>query len=438
MFLSETEIDELLPSVCELEALFDELWPICRSITGDGLRASFKLLEKIIPYEIREIPTGVEVFDWKIPNEWNIRDAYIKDESGQKIVDFKLNNLHVVNYSEPVRKTLSLTELQAHLHSLPEIPDAIPYVTSYYKSTWGFCISHNQRMLLKDEMYEVIIDSTLEPGNLTYGHKMIPSTTGSREEFLISTYLCHPSMANNELSGPIVTSYLYNLINQIPERHFNYRFVCVPETIGAIAFLSQSGDLLRERCRGGLVVTCCGDVNAVTYKRTKRGNAQIDKVAENVITYSDLKNKIIKDFFPTGSDERQYCSPGFDLPVGSITRSMYADYREYHTSLDNKDFISFEAFRESIALYLKVLISFENNLKYKNLSPYCEPMLGKRGLYSNFGASKKSHLRQKAYLNILSYSDGTVDLVDIANKMQLSIYDLIPFVKDLKTVNLIK
>lgn len=438
MYLSEEQIEKRLPSEGDLENLFDKLWPICRSISGNGLRESFALLHEIFPAELIEIPTGTKVFDWEIPKEWNIRQAYILDSQGRKVVDFRDNNLHVVNYSIPVHKRLTLEELQQHLHSLPELPQAIPYITSYYSPNWGFCMSHTQRLELREDMYEVFIDSDHTDGSVTLGHKYLPSTVGSEKEFLLSTYLCHPSMANNELSGPIVTTFLYKILSSLPERKFNYRFICVPETIGSIAYLAKFGEELKQNCIGGLVVTCVGDAHAVNYKKSRRGNTRIDRTAENVISTCNLSNKIIKDFFPFGSDERQYCSPGFNLPVGSITRTMYGEYKEYHTSLDSKGFISFKALRDSIGLFLKVLFTFEFNEKYENQSPYCEPMLGKRNLYSNVGGKRLTNLGSKAYLNLLAYSDGTNDLVEIANRMGISAYELIPYVKDLQQVNLLK
>ena len=437
MYLEEKDLKALIPSETEIEKLFDELWPICRSLTGNGVKDSFKILQKNIPLDIVNTPSGTEVFDWKIPQEWNIHDAYVIDPSGKKIIDFKENNLHIVNCSIPFRGTVSLEELQAHLYSLPEQPNAIPYVTSYYRPQWGFCLEHSKREKLKNGNYQVVIDSTLRDGHLTYGHLVLPSTEGRKEEVILSTYICHPSMANNELSGPIVTSYIYSALSKIKKRKFNYRFIFIPETIGAITYLHQHGDHLKENCVGGLVVTCCGDDKAINYKKSKNGNSVIDKIAINIVSHSKLSNIKIKDFFPTGSDERQYNSPGFNLNVGSITRSMYAEYPEYHTSLDNKNFISFKAFQDTIAVYLKTLIVLDSNDYFINQSPYGEPMLGKRGLYSAIGGSKNLEIQQKSLLYLLTYSDGQHDLVDIANKMNISAYDILPFLDKLIEVNLL-
>lgn len=425
------EIKKLLPSEKELESIFDELWPICRSITGQGIRDSFQILNKIIPLEIRTLHSGRQVFDWTIPKEWNIWDAYILDPNGSRIVDFKNNNLHILNYSIPIETEVELDELQNHLYSLEDQPDAIPYVTSYYKERWGFCVTHNQRQSLKLGKYKVVIKTSLQAGVLNYGHLVVPSTTGNKKEVLISSYLCHPSMANNELSGPILVAFLYQALIKLEHREYNYRFVIVPETIGSICFLSEFGEQLKENCIAGLVATCVGDKFNYNYKRSKRGDSIIDKICENLFSHIDHNSVKIRDFFPTGSDERQYCSPGFNLPIGSITRSLYGEFKEYHTSLDNKDFIDISSLKESLELYLKAVLSLENNHKFVNTNPNCEPMLGKRGLYNTIGASKDMAQRQRAFMYLLSYSDGSLDLVDIANKSDMSCYDLIEYCKEL-------
>lgn len=424
-------IKNLLPSEKELESIFDELWPICRSITGNGIRKSFEIFHKIIPLEIKSIATGKKVFDWEVPREWNISEAYLVDPDGNKIIDFKENNLHILNYSIPFEDELDLEELQGHLYSLEDQPEAIPYVTSYYKERWGFCLSHNQRKNLKPGKYRVVIRTTLTEGELNYGHLVLPSTVGNKKEVLISSYLCHPSMANNELSGPILLAYLYKSLKNLPKREYNYRFVIVPETIGSICFLSEFGNQLKENCIAGLVATCVGDKYSYNYKKSKQGNTSIDKICENLFSFIDHKNVKIRDFFPTGSDERQYCSPGFNLPVGSITRSLYGEFKEYHTSLDNKEFIDFTSLNESLELYLKVILVLENNFTFKNTNPNCEPMLGKRGLYNTVGASRDMAERQKAFMYLLSYSDGSLDLVDIANKANMSCFEIIEYSKEL-------
>lgn len=405
----------------EIEQYFDRLWPICRSITGNGLRDSLKIISEIVPLDITEVKSGTRVFDWIVPKEWNINDAYILDPKGNKICDFRVNNLHVVSYSVPVNKKLSFEELNAHLHYIEELPDAIPYITSYYKETWGFCISYKQYLALaKEGDYQVVIDSTLEDGSLTYGEAILKGE--SDQEVLFSTYLCHPSMANNELSGPLVQAFLYRKIAALPKRKYTYRFLFAPETIGVISYLHQYGDHLKRHLAAGYVLTCCGDNGNFVYKRSKRVNALNDRIAEHVLKYRDVAHEIIP-FAIGGSDERQYCSPGFNLPVGSLTRSMYQRYKEYHTSLDNKDFISFAAMEETIAIYFEFAKALELNDFYVNTMPYCEPQLGKRGLYPHlvdpFYKRESMHNR----LHLLAYADGLIDLVTIAEIRKRSIFD---------------
>ncbi|RMG78128.1 MAG: DUF4910 domain-containing protein, partial [Bacteroidetes bacterium] len=343
----------------ELEKYFDRLWPICRSITGNGLRQSLKILQEIIPLNLHEIPTGTKVFDWEIPKEWNIKDAYIITPDGKKICDFRKNNLHVVNYSVPVSKKLSYDQLINHLHTLPELPDAIPYVTSYYNEYWGFCISYNEfQNLPKQGEYKVVIDSSLEPGSLTYGDLILEGDTP--DEILFSTYVCHPSMANNELSGPLVTAFLYKKLLTLPKRKFTYRFVFAPETIGIIAYLFFNGEKMSQNLKAGYVATCIGDNGNFTYKLSKKGNTLADKVAIHVLKNSGCPYKVIP-FAVGGSDERQYCSPGFNFPVGSLMRTPYKQYKEYHTSLDNKSFISFDALEQSVNMYFDICRALELN-----------------------------------------------------------------------------
>lgn len=430
-----------LPSAQNIESYFDRLWPICRSLTGDGVRSSLKILQEIIPFNLYEVPTGTQVFDWKVPKEWNISDAYIEDAHGKKIVDFKQNNLHVLNYSCPVNEVMPLETLQKHLYSLPEQPNAIPYLTSYYKERWGFCITQNQRDQLEEGNYKVVIQSSLTQGSLTYGDLILPSTEGRKEEILLSTYCCHPSLANNELSGPLVMAFLYQALKQWPKRKYNYRFVIVPETIGAITYLSKHGDHLRQHCSGGLVLTCCGDDKAVTYKKSKRGNTLMDLCVEHVIMdycQSKASAPIVHDFFPTGSDERQYCSAGFNLPVGSLMRSMYATYPEYHTSLDNKDFISFEAMVETIEIYLRVMDVLECNVKYQCTAPYGEPQLSPRGLYPSLGSQKQVESEITKILYLTSFSDGEHDLLTIAGKMKDSFFEVKRVAQTLEEKGLLK
>lgn len=439
MFKEAHEIATLLPSESEIEKTFDRLWPICRSLTGPGVRETLGVLSEIIPLKMESVESGTQVFDWTVPKEWSLDEAYLEFEDGSRILDFKNNNLHVVSYSTAIDTTVSLEDLQGHLHSLPQLPSAIPYVTSYYKEYWGFCLSHEQRQKLKPGKYRAVIRSHHKNGVLNYGHLVLPSTTGNKKEILFSTYVCHPSMANNELSGPLVTAYLYQALSKIKSRHYNYRFVFVPETIGAISYLAKYGQELKENCHSGLVVTCVGDDREVNYKKSKRGDAPVDLIAQNILCFEkSLKNIKIREFFPTGSDERQYCSPGFNLPVGSLIRSMYGEYPEYHTSLDNKDFISFRALKESLSLYLKIVMGLEGNVYLESLNPYCEPMLGKRGLYPSLGAQKEMQETTRLMSYLLSYADGNHNLVDIADKSKCSILDLLPLVSKLEEAQLVK
>jgi aminopeptidase-like protein len=398
---------------------------------GAGFRQSLDILSELIPLERIEIPSGTQVFDWTVPPEWNIEDAYVENEGGERVIDFRRSNLHVLGYSVPVDRTLTLAELQPHLYSLPEMPDAIPYLTSYYQERWGFCLTERQRQALPEGRYRAVIRSRLEPGNLVLAHHVLPATEpGPAREILISTYLCHPSLANNELSGPLVTAFLYRALARLPRRRFTYRFAVVPETIGSIAYLSRFGEHLKQNLHAGLVATCVGDANRITYKRSRRGDAVIDRMAEHELKMHGKPFEAI-DFFPSGSDERQYCSPGFDLPVGSLMRSMYGTYPEYHTSLDDKGFVSFAAMEESVALYLRVLTGLEANLTHRALVAHGEPQLGKRGLYPTLGSQKQSTDFVDRMMWIINLSDGRHDLLAIAAKARCSIHDLVPIVEKL-------
>lgn len=396
----------------KLEKYFDRLWPICRSITGNGLRESLTILKEILPLEIHEVPSGTEVFDWTVPMEWNINDAYIIAPDGRRIAEFKKNNLHVVSYSIPVNEKISWEELEKHLHHIPEIPNAIPYITSYYASKWGFCITHDEWLTLPREgEYTVVVDSSLKEGSLSWGECVLQGETD--EEVLISTYVCHPSMANNELSGPLAAAFLYGQLAAIPNRRLSYRFLFAPETIGVIAFLHERGQHLIDKLTAGYVLTCCGDGGQMTYKRSKHRSSAADRAAEHVLKHSGRPHRII-EFAVGGSDERQYCSPGFNLPVGSLMRTPYQQYPEYHTSLDNKNLISFEALAEIIQTYTSICQVLEVNQYYVNQIPYCEPQLGKRGLYPSSVDPVFNRSELHRLLHFLSFTDGTKDLVDIA------------------------
>jgi aminopeptidase-like protein len=392
--------------------LIKKLYPICRSITGNGVRETLKIIQKHIPLKIYEVPTGTKAFDWEVPKEWNIRDAYIKDSKGNKIVDFKKCNLHVVSYSIPIHKKMSLSELKPHLFTLPDKPETIPYVTSYYKENWGFCLAHSVFKLLKEGIYEVVIDSDLKNGHLTYGELYIPGKI--KDEILFSTYICHPSLINDNLSGPAVLSFLAKFVAEAP-RKYSYRFLFVPETIGAIIWLSKNEKKL-ARIKGGLVATCLGDPGPLTYKRSKIGDASIDRIVEKVLIDSGRKYSIV-DFFPIGSDERQFCSPGFNLPIGSLVRTLYGRFPQYHTSDDNLDFVKQEFLADSLERYKETIVVLESNETYKNLNPKCEPRLGKRNLYSNISNISNGYTEvsiEGIMLWVLSFSDGKNSLLDIA------------------------
>ena len=392
----------------ELHAYAATLFPICRSITGAGIRETLESINKRIPLEITQVPTGKDVFDWTVPREWNIRDAYIKDASGTRVVDFKHSNLHVVNYSMPVHATLSLAELETHLYSLPEQPDLIPYRTSYYKEDWGFCLSHNQRSVLEEGSYEVCIDSTLAAGNLTYGECHIAGR--SSEEVLISAHCCHPSLANDNLSGLTVAVALAEFLAGRDLR-YSYRFLFAPGTIGAITWLA-SNQKNAGRIRHGLVLTGIGDSGGFHYKKSRRGNAEIDLAMAHVLRHCGESSEILQ-FSPYGYDERQYCSPGFNLPVGCLMRSVWGTYPEYHTSADNLEFIQPAQLGASLRACIALVDVLEGNRRYENLSPFCEPQLGKRGLYHS-KTDKAGEAEISARLWVLNLSDGKHSLLDIA------------------------
>lgn len=398
----------------DMHALITTLFPICRSITGNGVRETLGILNKEIPLTIHEVPSGSKVFDWEVPKEWNIRDAYIRNARGEKIVDFRDSNLHVLNYSTPVHKHVTLEELKKHLYYLPEHPEWIPYRTSYYKEDWGFCISYEQFKNLKDEVYEVFIDSTLAPGSLTYAECFIPGET--TDEVLISAHVCHPSLANDNLSGISVATFLAKHLRKTKPR-YSYRFVFIPGTIGAITWLSVNEQSVGN-IRHGLVASLLGDTGNFTYKRSRRGNTEIDQVVEWVLTSRSNENRII-DFFPYGYDERQYCSPGFNLAVGCLSRTPFGQYIQYHTSADNLDFVTPSALEDSFDTYLQIVSVLEANRTFVNQNPKCEPQLGKRGLYDLKGGNNDTKDFQMALLWILNLTDGHHTLLDIAKKANM-------------------
>lgn len=416
----------------EMDELFDRLFPIMRSITGEGVRETIRILQEYIPLEMEGIPTGTEVFDWEIPKEWVIREAWIKDEHGETIIDIKDLNLHVVNYSEPIDMWLSLEELKKHVHTIPHLPEAVPYVISYYKERWGFCMSQNQLDDLPDGQYHVYIDSEKIDGELNFAQAILPGK--SEKEVLISTYICHPSMANNELSGPIVAAFLYNRLKQWENRELTYRFVYLPETIGSIAYLSKYGQHLKENMYSGAVLTCLGGKeHQLSYKKSRNTNAPLN----NLVTYlneSGQHSYSIRPFTPLfGSDERQYCSPGFNLPVGQFSKMIYGAYQGYHNSLDTKEHMTIEALLNSVNEIEHILQLQELDGYYINKKPFGEPKLGKYDLYPDINApgtwgsssSRKIDNRQQLnqVLTLLSYSDGKHRLSDVAKTLNYSLED---------------
>lgn len=394
--------------------LMTRLYPICRSITGEGVRETLRIMQEQIPLEIREVPTGTQVFDWSVPKAWNIRDAWIKNSAGERLVDFRQLNLHVVSYSVPVRQRMRLDQLREHLYTIPDYPDWVPYRTSYYKETWGFCLSENQlRQFNDNDEYDVCIDSSLADGSLTYGEYVIAGK--ETDEVLVSCHVCHPSVADDNLSGIALAIELAQLLATEPRR-YSYRFLFLPGTIGAITWLSKNEEIAK-RIRHGLVLTCVGDLGNITYKRSRRSNAAIDRAFTHVLKRSGDAHRII-DFSPYGCDERQYCSPGFNLPVGVMMRSRHGEFPEYHTSADNLSFVRPEALRDSLAKIRDVIEVLEHNRSYVNLSPKGEPQLGRRGLCGMVGGENKKDW-EMAVLWVLNLSDGNSNLLDIAERSGL-------------------
>jgi aminopeptidase-like protein len=416
-----------------MQALVERLYPLCRSITGDGVRATLEVLAESIPLTVHEVPTGTHVLDWAVPKEWNIREAYVADADGRRVIDFAESNLHILGYSVPVRTKMTLAELSVHLHTLPDQPDLVPYRTSYYKEAWGFCLSQNTLDSLSDGEYEVVIDSTLADGSLTYAEHVIAGQAS--EEVLVSCHVCHPSLANDNLAAIAVAVELAKRLAEA-KPHYTYRFVFAPGTIGAITFLARNADRV-DKIKYGLVLACAGDSGSLTYKRSRRGDAEIDQVTQHVLESSGRPHKIV-DFSPYGYDERQYCSPGFNIGVGCLTRTPYGAYPEYHTSGDNPDFVVPDAMADTLETVWEIFQVLERNRRYLNLRPYGEPQLGNRGLYDSLGGRSDTKQAQLAMLWVLNLSDGEQSLLQIADRAGLP-FDVISLAADaLRDAGLLK
>lgn len=427
-----------------LNRVFDDLFPICRSITGIGIESSLEYFQKLMPMKIEKIPSGTKVFDWTVPPSWLFKRARLWGPDGALICDTNINNLHVVNYSEPVSMEIELEELRGHLHSIAELPTAIPYVTSYYKRTWGFCLAHDEIKHLKKGKYKVLIESKFDDkGGVPFAHGVLEGE--SKKEILLTSYLCHPSMANNELSGPLVLLGLYNRIKNWPKRRFSYRFLLNPETIGSLCFLHQYHEYLKVNLEAGLILTCLGGPSeSLRYKVSKREDALFNKLLE---TKSGQNwNKI--PFTPlSGSDERQYCAPGFNLPMGQVSRTSYGEYDGYHNSLDDKEFMNIDSIIKSIDELESLILEAEYSGKVINECPFGEPQLGKRGLYPNLNTPTNNDSSNdnmidgrselNAILEVLSQADGTKYMADIASQMNLSIKTLMPVLDKLEEKGLI-
>jgi aminopeptidase-like protein len=408
------------------------LFPICRSLTGDGVRETLAILGEHLPgLTVHEVPSGTAAFDWTVPDEWNIRSARLIGPDGETIVDFQDSNLHVVGYSEPVDRELSLDELQPHLHSLPELPDAIPYITSYYKRYWGFCLPHRVRENLKAGTYRAVIDSTLAPGHLTYGELILPGETD--REILLSSYICHPSMANNELSGPVVMTWLAKWLMSQPRRHA-YRIIFIPETIGSITYLSRNLPQMKEATVAGFNLSCVGDDRCFSYLPSRNGNTISDRVAKHVLRHL-AGDYVTYTFRDRGSDERQYCAPGVDLPVCSILRSKFGRYPEYHTSLDNLELITPLGLAGALKAYQLCLECLENNATLLS-AVLCEPQLGKRGLYPSI-SNRDAGAIVADMMDLIAYSDGDHDLLAIADLIGVPMWDLLEIAGKLKAAGVL-
>ena len=418
----------------QIYKIAEEIFPICRSITGNGVRKTLQILKKYIPQlQVTEVPSGTKAFDWEVPNEWNITEGYIEDSAGRRIIDFQNHNLHIMGYSVPVDAYVTLDELKRHIYTEPRQPDVIPYITSYYKENFGFCMSENQKNSLREDRYHMVIKSTLKPGSLTYAEAVIPGE--SKEEIFFSTYICHPSMANNECSGPALAAYLAGQLAQKQHMRYTLRFVFVPETIGSICYLSTHKDELKAHVIAGFNLSCVGDQDDYSIVESRYGNTLADRVLKNILRDSCGKYTTYS-FLKRGSDERQYNAPGIDLPVVSFCRTKYGEYPQYHTSADHMDYISPEGFQGSYEVMCRVIEALEYNRNYE-VQVLCEPQLGKRGLYP--AVSRKGQY-DKIYLmtTLIAYADGTNDLIAISDRMQCPMEILIAIVKKLTAHGLLQ
>jgi aminopeptidase-like protein len=437
----DPELD-LTPIGEQMYQLVETLYPLCRSITGAGVRQTMAHIQRLLPITVHEVPSGTAVFDWTVPKEWNIRDAYVANAAGERVIDFKASNLHVLNYSTPVNQRMTLAELRPHLYTLPEQPDWIPYRTTYYQEKWGFCLSQNQLDVLQRSDtggdYDVVIDATLAPGSLTYGEYVIPGT--STDEVLISCHTCHPSLCNDNLSGIALATYLARHIEQIKaaggKPYYTYRFVFIPGTIGSITWLARN-EATAQRIKHGLVVVCVGDAGNFSYKTSRQGDALIDRAAKHVLTSTKETFNLI-EFFPYGYDERQYCSPGFNLAVGSLSRSTHGKFPQYHSSADDLSFVNGKQIAESLAVYMQVIDVLENDQILLNQNPKCEPQLGKRGLYGSVGATIHRPTFEMALLWTLNLTDGQHSLLDIATRSKLPFETIKQAAKALQACELLK
>ena len=419
----------------EMYEFIKRIFPICRSITGNGVRETLKIMQEYAPdIKVYEVPSGTQVFDWTVPAEWNIEDAYVENETGERVIDFKETNLSVVGYSLPMDEIFSLDELKKIVFVEKNQPDVIPYVTSYYRERSAFCTSKNRLAALKEGTYHAVIKSTLNlQGSLTYGEALIKGE--SEKEILISTYLCHPSMANNECSGPAVSIFLQKYLKSLPKLKYSYRFIYVPETIGSITYLSKNHENLKKNVVAGINLSCVGDNNDYSFVQTRYGNTLTDKMLHNLLSFHYPEYKAYS-FLERGSDERQFCAPGIDLPVCSFSRTKYGKYAEYHTSADNLTYISPEGLGGALDLLSKFVQAMEYNTKYR-VKCLCEPQLGKRGLYPTV-SKKDSYDEVKALTDFIAYADGENDLVEISNIIHQPIDVLIPIVEKLSANDLVE